>query len=284
MRVTTVFDQLLFCVTRLEVDRPDKPNRPAVGTGFLVQHQWGKETKGDFLVTARHVVEAGPTGRMYLHTSSAGAPVLGNHYRLNVADWASAWQFHPDPNVDVAVLPFGPVLQHIKEAKAEVFTRTIQHDLVASDDAMSKLDSLESVAFHGFPMGLFDRAHMLPIARRGVTATPVFIDYEQLPAFLIDASVFWGSSGSPVFIADQGSYGTPTGTVIGSRLLLLGVLSKLFARVSSKDGGVGIVPVSDETDEERASPINLGLVFKTRAIMETIERLLVTRGEQPNRS
>jgi hypothetical protein len=45
---------------------------------------------------------------------------------------------------------------------------------------------------------------ILPISprffRRGMTATPPQLDYCGRPTFLIDASVFGGSSGSPVFL------------------------------------------------------------------------------------
>ena len=47
---------------------------------------------------------------------------------------------------------------------------------------------------------------------------------------MIDAGVFPGSSGSPVFIYNQGSYPTKDGIAIGSRVLFVGVLTKTLQR------------------------------------------------------
>ena len=44
--------------------------------------------------------------------------------------------------------------------------------------------------------------------------------------FLIDAGVFPGSSGSPVFIFNQGSYPTTDGITIGNRLLFVGIITQ----------------------------------------------------------
>lgn len=63
----------------------------------------------------------------------------------------------------------------------------------------------------GYPNGLWDSQNNLPIIRRGITATSVKKDYNGKKEFLIDAAVFPGSSGSPVFIFNEGSYSVPGG-------------------------------------------------------------------------
>lgn len=47
---------------------------------------------------------------------------------------------------------------------------------------------------------------------------------------MIDAGVFPGSSGSPVFIYNQSSYPTKDGIVIGNRLLFVGIISETMIR------------------------------------------------------
>lgn len=44
-----------------------------------------------------------------------------------------------------------------------------------------------------------------------------------------------GSSGSPVFIMNQGSYKTQQGITIGSRLMFLGVISETLIRREKSD-------------------------------------------------
>lgn len=61
---------------------------------------------------------------------------------------------------------------------------------------------------------------MSPIARVHA-APPIFNDDIGVPAFLIDALVFPGSSGSPAVLFDRGSYTLQNETThFGSRMLL----------------------------------------------------------------
>jgi hypothetical protein len=282
MRVTTLFDQLLFSVTRVEVERAGNQGRRAVGTAFVVRYEWEPGKLGDFLVTAGHVAAAGSPGHIFFHMGSGGQPLLEKVYRMTIANWAAAWQHHPNPRIDVAVMPLGEVYTKLGQDRVEIFTRPLPSSLFATEEILSKLDSLEDIVFQGFPMGLSDISHLLPITRRGITATPLMVDYNSLPAFLIDASVFWGSSGSPVLIANQGAFSTLGGLSVGSRLVLLGVLSQLFARVKSKNGEVQVIPVTDQEVEREAYPINLGLVFKTKTITETIQAMLARLRQTPS--
>lgn len=103
------------------------------------------------------------------------------------------------------------------------------------------------------------------------------MDYGGEPAFLIDASVFPGSSGSPVFIANFATYMNPrTGEVFagGSRTMFLGVLSGGF--FMEQDGKIERRPIPTAKEELTVTTeqmIDLGFVFKASTIIETIEDL-----------
>jgi hypothetical protein len=120
----------------------------------------------------------------------------------------------------------------------------------------------------------------MPIARRGTTALPIALDFEATPRFVIDASVFGGSSGSPVFILNQGLYTDKRGgIVLGSRVLFVGVVSAVFFR--TKLNKIVPVPVTTQAQPmaQQREMIDLGLVFKSRTVVETIEAFIKTRGE-----
>jgi len=69
----------------------------------------------------------------------------------------------------------------------------------------------------------------IPITRKGITATPLQMDFENTASFLVDAAIYNGSSGSPVFVFNQGSFYKPDGSVnIASRLKLVGIIHKVF--------------------------------------------------------
>ena len=109
----------------------------------------------------------------------------------------------------------------------------------------------------------------------GVTATPPVLDYCGNPAFLIDASVFPGSSGSPVLIVNSGSYASKDGAlVVGGRILFLGVLSAVFTRQEKGQIEIEDIPTSQTPVAYVDQMIDLGYVFKARVVQEAVDQLL----------
>lgn len=70
------------------------------------------------------------------------------------------------------------------------------------------------VTFIGYPNGLYEFTSLLPIVRQGYAATAMHIDHGGKPTFLIDAFVFPGSSGSPVFLVPRPSAPDKFGNII----------------------------------------------------------------------
>ena len=129
------------------------------------------------------------------------------------------------------------------------------------------MDALEEVLFVGYPNGLFDAVNHLPLFRRGITASSVNIDFDGKPNFIIDAGVYPGSSGSPVFIHDQGWIRDRKGNVtMGSRTILLGIISKTYFRTTDAEVAEATVALSARVQEI----IGLGIVIKARCIHETV--------------
>lgn len=120
----------------------------------------------------------------------------------------------------------------------------------------------------GYPKGLRDRANNLPIFRRGITATHPKFNYMGKPEFLVDMACFPGSSGSPVFILNEGTYTDKrSGTFsIGSRIYLLGIQ---YAVPNLKDLGELISVPSQQIKVKplMQSFINLGIIVKSSELM-----------------
>ncbi len=97
----------------------------------------------------------------------------------------------------------------------------------------------------------------------------------QAPSFLIGASVFGGSSGSPVFILNQGAYATRDGGInIGSRFHFIGVIAAVFLRKQWNEIVAVPIPTATKPMVQNVEMIDLGIVFKARTVVETIEAFL----------
>lgn len=207
-------------------------------------------------------------------------PKLGHGFRLNITDWPNAWFGHPSPDIDIAICPFAGLEAFIKEQNnVDLLYRYVNSSMIPNEEQAKDLDAVESVTFIGYPNGIWDSKNLLPIARRGTTASPIEVDFENTPRFLIDASVFGGSSGSPVFILNQGSYGSKSGSLtLGDRLYIVGVIAAVFYRTHLNEIIAVPIPVQIRPMAQQQEMIDLEIVFKARTVVETVEAFLVRPG------
>jgi len=148
--------------------------------------------------------------------------------------------------------------------------------LIPTQDEIDELDAVEDVIFVGYPNGIWDSENNLPVTRRGITATPIAIDYRNEPKFLIDASVFPGSSGSPVFLYNNtGTFAMKgKGTVFGGRIMFLGLVASVFFREEAGRIEMVDVPTGMEPIPVVRQMINLGIVFKATAVRDVALKII----------
>ena len=88
---------------------------------------------------------------------------------------------------------------------------------------------------------------------------------------MIDASVYPGSSGSPIFASNSngGTYLSRkrNGVVVGQRLKFLGVLAAVHT--TQVDGTVRDLPASQFVSMQ--TPIGLGIAYKASAVRECMD-------------
>lgn len=270
--VETPADQLFYTTVFIEAFTPTSRS---TGTGFLLIYPASGDLLRPVLITNKHVLE-GATSVAFTMPAEGEDGQPANRGTSNTVNNFSTnlWAGHPDSGVDIAAMFLGDVMTAMGNNGAHPFYRGFTPDQLATQDFANSLDAIEQVTMIGYPSGLFDRASMLPIARRGQTATPIFNDYNNLPAFLIDASVFPGSSGSPVVLYDRGTYTTRDGTArLGTRMALLGVVAAVHTR--QVNGVVQMVSAGVATFDD---VIDLGIVFKASAIQETVFALFEANG------
>jgi hypothetical protein len=208
-----------------------------------------------FLVTNRHVVEQAALGRLTFTAARDGMPVIGDKIELEIADFAQQWFYHPDSNVDLAILPVALIEQAVAMQGKQVYFHAIDVNLIPTQEELADFDALESVVFFGYPNGVWDHVNLMPIIRRGRTATFLQFDFEGRAVFLIDASVYPGSSGSPVFLYN------PLSVDVDGRFHFIGVISSVFYREEEGES----CPTSG-----CAEMIDLGLVVKAQMVRDAI--------------
>ena len=113
----------------------------------------------------------------------------------------------------------------------------------------------------------------MPIVRRGITATPVYLNYEGKREFVIDAACFPGSSGSPVLVCDVGGFRDKGGTLNWgrSRIMFLGIL--YAGPMLTITGEIQVLTIPDVQQQEMSIsniPTNLGFVIKSECILDFI--------------
>lgn len=267
----SVADQVFYTTALIEASGP---NFGQIGTGFIMSYRHGDGRLVPILVTNKHVLEGSSSFTFHLASGDENGRASGRRASATVSGRELMTVGHPDAETDVAAVLFQPILSRMEDNGQEPIVRFITPELLLTQEQAERLDSIEDVTFIGYPDGLYDTHSMLPIARRGSTATPIANDYRGWSAFLIDASVYPGSSGSPVFILDRGSYNTREGTAIGTRVHLAGIVAAVHTR--QVGGRVTELPAASIAEFDEV--IGLGIVFKAGAIQETVDKLFERAG------
>lgn len=285
----TTLDLLQYATIRIEAEHDD--GKTAYGTGFFFNFHNGPHALVPAVVTNRHVVAGATRLRFKVHVGD-----IGNGTKLTPtgrSEWFSVemkdarWEFHPDPDVDLAAMPF--LLLEIEAcaqlngldahemldrfAKGELsedalgplrpYTAPLTEDHLVTSDELQGLDVVEDVIMVGYPNRLWDEVNNLPIFRQGATASKPSVAWNGKPWTLLDAATFPGSSGSPVFLARERPYASEWRTRLGSRPALLGVVFGVFEMTHE---GVVVQNIPTSPRAETSVPMHLGVIVQAQQL------------------
>lgn len=272
MEVNTTSKNLLFTTVRITCQMAAGVGS---GTGFILDIGFGDDHV-PVLVTNKHVVRGASQVVLHFVARQGGEnkPDLGQHFSIPFDPTKMPFVGHPDPSIDIAAIPLVPIWG---THESKLFYRVLSMADLPDTEQGQKFDALEEVTFVGYPNGQSDPLHQTPIVRRGITATPMVLPFAGRPVFLVDGSVFGGSSGSPVFIYNSGSYSDGTGgIVIGNRCILVGIMAETMVRNSELP-----LEVSTAPHTKMAQELNLGVAYAWNAIAETVEEVRRHYGVAP---
>lgn len=71
-------------------------------------------------------------------------------------------------------IPLAGTLNNLKEKNIQIFYRTVDQNMVPKEEQIKYFAAIEDITFIGYPSGLYDNVNKLPIIRQGITATPIW--------------------------------------------------------------------------------------------------------------
>lgn len=212
-----------------------------------------------YLITNRHVLRDEQKGhrpdtlRLRMHADPNDLAKNVDFDLPLYSKGVSLWFTHPiypNPPIDIAVVTLDQA-----RIKLGHFFRGLSKQNFLPDNLV--IGPGEDVMAIGFPRGLSDSTHNLPILRNAMIASAYGVPFQGQPMFLIDANLHPGMSGSAVLTKPKNTWQTKEGAtaiLTGTPIYLLGVHS---ATLSSN------LPTGVE-------PLGLGTVWYANLIEEII--------------
>ena len=226
-------------------------NKRGIGTGFFYKTPLNNGTDRAIilLISNKHVF-INPKGRLIVSLNRVkedGTPDLGNIMTSDQVGFENTYFAHPDPGVDLACINVSSIEQigvHYMLLN-EIFLKPIDYEKIAVGS---------DVIFVGYPENRYDVVNNLPLIRKGSIASMPNVDFNGRGQIVIDAQIFNGSSGSPVFVHWDNEY------------KLLGVVSQTMIRHSQ----LQTLPVNMSSVGVKQI-LGLGIVIKQRHVQELID-------------
>lgn len=255
------FEKLMKSVVRIEAQLSD--GSTATGTGFYYRfdiHDDGSHIPA--IVTNKHVIEGASAVSFPISTADIEGTLTGS-FEVITYPISENILYHPDNEVDLCAILAAPIHNYFEGKSLQPALVGLDISITANDEAIAQLLPLEEVTMIGYPNGIWDSENNGSIARRGIIATIPSDNYLGKSQFVVDMACFPGSSGSPVFLANAGSYSNRDGNItMGSRIKLIGIL---YAGPQYTATGEIVVTPSPTNNRPMAAtliPNNLGYVIK----------------------
>lgn len=232
--------------------------KQSIGTGFFFIFKTSIEEQV-FIITNKHVIKNFSKGKIKFNELSNNKN-YNNQIEVQLSNFSNLWIMHPTE--DVAILPFFPIQEKLFSLyKKRINVKAFSEDLILKENEDTTLNALLDVLMIGYPKGFYDTINNIPIIRKGLTATPVYTNYNNQKRFLVDIPIFQGSSGSPIVLYNESSYSDKKGNFIGGkRLFLLGIATEA-KEYKSVESSIWL-------------PLNIALVIKASVILDLKEEAL----------
>ena len=275
MKPISISERMMFNTVRLVAS--DRSS----GTGYFYNFVIDNKIV-PVIITNKHVVNynSNETMTFYLHLRN-GENESNESYQVTLT---LNWIFHSKK--DLCFCFVNPVFEFVKKQTGkDVFYIAIDETILPSQKMLEELSALEELVMVGYPIGLWDKNNNFPIFRKGYTASHPAIDFNESGIGLVDMAFFPGSSGSPIYILNEGGYKDKVGNLNWgqSRIIFIGTLFSGPIYDATGKLVVTDIPTSNQVVESHTGiMVNLGYYIKSSEILEfkNIIKEILEQGEQ----
>jgi Trypsin-like peptidase domain len=244
-------------------DSPDTISIPAIVTNkHVVAHATQLSTTISLVAKETH---------SSLKEDFSGVAV--EHKVVVISDLQDKIVHHPSPDVDLCALPIEKLVNSLQE------TYSLRHVFLNANYLLEGPDkelihSIEPIVMIGYPNGLWDEVNNLPIARTGRAATHALVKWQGRSEFLVDTACFPGSSGSPVFLFQDGMFRSSMAAISpGTLIAFLGILWGGSTMSISGSMTPRAIPTSANDVPKFDAMLNLGFVVNSDEILILQEQI-----------
>lgn len=273
----TIAQKITFSTTRIETYK--KGCFTGTGTGFFYSIK-SEDVSNIVLFTNKHVIDDSDEIRFRMVLRDVDGKLNYNakcDFKIGLAIGDNV--FVHTKGIDLCGICIQNAIDKLHEQNYKLFYANLEESDIPSAEEWQKFDAIESVIMVGYPKGLMDTAHNMPLVRQGITATWLKLDFNNEPKFLIDCTSLPGSSGSPVFVNTcRSKVDEESGTLYIDNIdyKFVGITETMLCRtqkepVKEVSGGV----VNDKADMyvEVTIDNNLGGVIKSTELLDIIDQI-----------
>jgi len=282
MKILSISEKLLYATIQLKCYK-NRRQQISLGTGFIYGFCKKENSHCAFLVTNRNVVENAEECELIFHLANEdGSPSLNNTTCVVLGDFSKQCIYHPNTSIDLAIFNISQLINEYQSKGFKIFYSCLDSSLIPSSKDIEYFSTVEDIIMIGYPNGLRDNINNFPIIRKGITATPYFVNFNGEQKFLGDIACYPGSSGSPVIILQEGFAKDRYGNVkigMGSKVFLLGINSSVY--LNSVTGNI-VEATDSETNKLKTHieiPNNLAIIIKSENLLdfEVIVRQIIEK-------
>ena len=248
--------QFVSSTTRIDVKCLD--GSLSFGTGFF--YDSGTE---HYFVTNKHVVEDASIITFQVHQANNESPQYAYLDKRRMIDTTlDEWTFHPEEEIDLAILPVKRLLNQDTTDDISDFYVPLSYFRIPDDEVLNRFSAAMDITMIGCPNSLWDEYNGLPIIRQGITGSHASLAFNGKDEVVIDMACFPGSSGSPIILHDPKWF--------ASAPRFLGIL--YAGPVIDNNGEVLIkkIPTSQYGDVNVRTMMHLGFAIKSQVLRDFI--------------